>query len=656
MSLDIKKFGKFKLLKQIARGGMAEIFLACTGSIEGAHKFVVIKRISLMHSKSREFNKMFQNEGKIAINLNHSNIGSIYEFGVEKDQYFICMEYVSGRNLRQLVQKLKRQKKQLSVEFCAYIIKYVCQGLDYAHNCTDNITGQPLNIVHRDISPQNVMVSFSGDVKVIDFGIAKIDDSEATKAGVLKGKFEYMSPEQARGKNIDKQTDIFSLGNVLWELLARRKLFTGNNEIQLLKKIRDCQIPDLKKINPHVPDKLATIVNKALNANKNLRYNTVADMGNDISLFLNKHYPDFTSSHFTSFIKEVYIEEIMEERENLKTWSKILTKSGASSPQIKDSAVTETFASQFKGYTKEFEQKTKVATNSAGYSDLGGTLSTAPEEEGSEYTETETRPSMAGHRKEITKTKFDDPLDSGDVPTTLTDNYTITNEGGTRSIITTTLKDKGSLQYNPWHSPEKNRSLSDRRKALIRSKRKRKLFQRAFILLFVLGVPFSSWFFSSEIKSHFLNLTHQLNHVLKTDDKKRTLSQSNPADEQPESHTTEAEEADSAAPSLKREPTAFSPAVRGDVQSASPRAPVSKNVFLITRPSGAHVYINGVKIRNTTPTFVSIPQGQPTKMLIKKRGYHDKSVALSPQKLGREIKYSLTKKAGRKRNEIIIIQ
>ena len=656
MSLDIKKFGKFKLLKQIARGGMAEIFLACTGSIEGAHKFVVIKRISLMHSKSREFNKMFQNEGKIAINLSHSNIGSIYEFGVEQDQYFICMEYVSGRNLRQLTQKLKRQKKQLSVKFCAHIIKYVCQGLDYAHNCTDNITGQPLNIVHRDISPQNIMVSFSGDVKVIDFGIAKIDDSEATKAGVLKGKFEYMSPEQARGKNIDKQTDIFSLGNVLWELLARRKLFTGNNEIQLLKKIRDCQIPDLKQINPHVPDKLVAIVNKALNANKNLRYKTVADMGNDISLFLNKHYPDFTSSHFTSFIKEVYIEEIMEERENLKTWSKILKKSGITSAQIKDSTVTETFASQFKGYDKDLERKTQLAEDSsASYSALDATVSVVDQdfEEGSEYTETETRPSMASHKKEITKTKFDDPLDSGDVPTTLTDSYTITNENGTKSIITTSHEGKSSLQYNPWHAPEKKQSLNDRQKALIRNKRKRKLVQKVFILSCVLGIPFSSWFFFQEIKGQVLSLTQKLHYIVKKDNKKLSLSQLN----LPNKKTAEEKAGPKpVAPSHKRELTNVSSSTKRDVQPAFPTTPVEKNVFLVTRPSGAYVYINGVRNSNTTPTFVSIPVDQPTQMLIKKQGYHDKSVTLSPKKLEKKIQYSLTRKAERKRHEIIIIR
>ena len=658
MSLNIKKFGKFKLLKQIARGGMAEIFLACTGSIKSAHKFVVIKRVSLMHSHSQEFNKMFQNEGKIAINLNHSNIGSIYEFGVEEgDQYFICMEYISGRNIRQLVKKLKSQKKNLRVEYCAHIIKYVCNGLNYAHNCTDNVTGQPLNIIHRDISPQNIMVSFGGDIKVIDFGIAKIDDSEATKAGVLKGKFEYMSPEQARGKGgIDKQTDIFSLGNVLWELLAGRKLFIGADEIQLLRKIRECQVPDLRKINPQVPDPLSDIVNKALNANKNLRYKTVAQMGHDISIFLNKHYPTFTDSHFNSFIKEVYIEEIMEERQNLKTFSQALKKPLNKHGSLKDlDTITETHASQFKGYSEELDKEETESDNTKSYLDEN-TVSIIDkdfEEKQSGYTETETKSNMTGQKTALTKTEFDDSLDSNATASPLTESYTISHEGSNRNTITTTLaenkKSKPKNQYTPWYSPMKRDPLTDRRKILKRQKKKTRVFQRVFMGLFILSALSASYFFSSEIKSYGLKLTQKL----KEGANKHTQMVSEREGE------VEKTEEQTAGP-VARTPTSL-PNPNPVKKDSSPPV-VQKNtvairkVFLTTRPSGAQVYVNGVQADNSTPTSISLHPNQRIQLLIKKEGYRDKKINLSPQEIKLKMQYSLIKKAGGPSNETIVIR
>ena len=324
--IKIVKFGKYKLLKSIAKGGMAEIFLACIGSMRSAKKFVVIKRILPHQTNNKEFSKMFQNEGKVASNLNHSHIAVIHEFGLLNNQYFICMEYISGRNLRQLMKKLQAQKKKMSLETAVYIIKTACLGMDYAHNCIDSSTGQPFNVIHRDISPQNIMVGFNGDIKVIDFGIAKIDNSETTRVGVLKGKFEYMSPEQVQGKEMDRQTDIFSLGNVLWELLAERKLFIGTEPMQLLRKIKSCHIPDLKSINPHLPDDIVKITHKALHPNKNIRYKTMQEMGDDLSLFLNKNYPQFTQNSFISFLRRVYKEEIIEERNLLKSYNKELDR------------------------------------------------------------------------------------------------------------------------------------------------------------------------------------------------------------------------------------------------------------------------------------------------------------------------------------------
>lgn len=319
-----KQFGKYVLLEKLATGGMAEIYLAKTPSIGGISKFVAIKRILPQFSDNPEFIDMFKDEAKIAINLNHSNIVSIYEFGIEKKQFFLVMDYVEGRNLRQILNKVKKTSQQLTTEQILYIIKETASGLDNAHRCLDGSTGRPLNITHRDISPQNVMISFEGEVKIVDFGIAKAESQlETTRAGTLKGKFGYMSPEQAEGLTADLRTDIFSLGIILWELLANDRLFVANNEINTLRKIRDCQIPSLRKINPNIPQELDRIVNKALARDRNLRYQTAAAFQKDLNKFLNRQYPDFSPHDFSVFVKTLFANEILENRKRLIEYSKV---------------------------------------------------------------------------------------------------------------------------------------------------------------------------------------------------------------------------------------------------------------------------------------------------------------------------------------------
>lgn len=319
-----EKFGKYILLEKLAMGGMAEVYLAKAPSAGGISKFVAIKRILPQFSENPDFIDMFKDEAKIAINLNHSNVVSIFEFGMEKEQFFLVLEYVEGRNLRQILNKIKKTRQQLSTEQILYVVKEVAAGLDNAHRCLDGSTGRPLNIIHRDMSPQNIMVSFEGEVKVIDFGIAKAESQvESTRAGTLKGKFGYMSPEQVDGKSVDLRTDIFSLGTVLWELLANDRLFVANNEMNTLRKIRDCQIPSLRKINPNIPQELDNIVNKALARDRNLRYQTSAALHKDLNRFLNRHYPDFSSQDFSVFIKNLYANEILETRKKLITYSRI---------------------------------------------------------------------------------------------------------------------------------------------------------------------------------------------------------------------------------------------------------------------------------------------------------------------------------------------
>jgi len=349
MQLKITKFGKYQLIKKIARGGMAEIFLGCTGSIKHAHKFITVKRMLSVQRHDVEFKNMFLNEGKIAVNLNHSNIASIYEFGIEQGQYFICMEYIPGRNIRQMLNKLGKKRSKLEIKHIAHIIKYACLGLDYTHNYTDKLTGKVMNIIHRDISPQNIMISFDGEIKLIDFGIAKIDDSEATKVGVLKGKLEYMSPEQVQGKTMDRQTDIFSMGSILWELLAGQKLFTASTDMKIIKKIKACRIPDLKKIDSSIPTEMVHITNKALHPDKNMRYKTIADMANDLASFLNRKHPHFHQTHFSDFIKDIYSEEIVQERKSLIHYADFINK-GTTLTRFSSAPISENEKSTFMNY------------------------------------------------------------------------------------------------------------------------------------------------------------------------------------------------------------------------------------------------------------------------------------------------------------------
>jgi len=324
VSAHYENFGKYVLLEKLATGGMAEVFLARGTGAGGIGKFFAIKRILPQYADSPEFIEMFKDEAKIAINLSHSNIVSIHEFGVEKGQFFLVMDYVEGRNLRQILNKMKKSGLQFSVEQIVYIVKEVAGGLDHAHRCIDGSTGRPLNITHRDMSPQNVMVSFEGEVKIVDFGIAKAESQiETTRAGTLKGKFGYMSPEQAEGQAVDLRTDIFSLGIVLWELLAHDRLFVANNEINTLRKIRDCQIPSLRKINPNIHTELERISQKSLARDRNLRYQTGAALHRDLNRFLNRQYPDFSPQDFSVFIKSVFADEILSLRKRLVEYTKV---------------------------------------------------------------------------------------------------------------------------------------------------------------------------------------------------------------------------------------------------------------------------------------------------------------------------------------------
>jgi serine/threonine protein kinase len=273
-----ERFGDYVLIGRIAQGGMAELFLAKRRGVEGFEKTLAIKRILPELSWNREFVSMFINEAKIAARLSHPNIVQIFDFGKIDNYYFIAMEYVHGENLRALLQRSAQKQISLSTDLAAFIAARACAGLDHAHRKTDE-TGRPLRIVHRDVSPQNVLVSYDGDVKVVDFGIAKAvaENPEATR-GVLKGKLAYLSPEQVHGVSLDARSDIFAIGLVLYELLAGKKLFTQADPAEVLDSIVHINADEVARSLPQVHRTLRDVLRRALALDPEDRFRSAGEM------------------------------------------------------------------------------------------------------------------------------------------------------------------------------------------------------------------------------------------------------------------------------------------------------------------------------------------------------------------------------------------
>lgn len=334
MTFSPEAFGKYYLVDKIAVGGMAEIFKAKTYSEGGFENLLVIKRILAHLSENDEFVEMFIDEAKVSVALQHPNIVRLYDFGRILENYFIAMECVEGKDVRGMLRQLARKRKFLPVEYAAYIVHEACKGLDYAHSKTD-LQGRPYNIVHRDISPSNLLLSYEGEVKVADFGIAKAEkNAYETGAGVLKGKFEYMSPEQAWGRNLDGRSDVFCLGIILWEMLTGRRLFKTKSETETLEKVRNVQVAPPETLNSRVPRDVSRIVMKALTGPLEERYQTAGQMKEDLAKFLYPATPDKTRDGFRTFLQDLFSAEIGEERARLEEGSVIAVELHKNAPPL----------------------------------------------------------------------------------------------------------------------------------------------------------------------------------------------------------------------------------------------------------------------------------------------------------------------------------
>ena len=276
-------FGQYELIEAIATGGMAEVFKARMRGVEGFQKIVAIKRILPHLTDNDEFVTMFIDEAKLAAQLQHPNIIHIYDLGKIERSYYIAMEYIDGKDLRSILRGLEEKQQRLPLGLALYIASRLAAALDYAHRKRD-FQGRAMALVHRDVSPQNVLISFEGDIKLCDFGIAKAASKAShTHAGALKGKLQYMSPEQAWGKDIDHRSDIFSLGLVLYEMLTGRKAFAGDSELSILEQVRSPKLATPREIDASDPARgRPHRRSRALEANREERYQTAAELAGDL--------------------------------------------------------------------------------------------------------------------------------------------------------------------------------------------------------------------------------------------------------------------------------------------------------------------------------------------------------------------------------------
>ncbi len=315
-----RRFGKYTLIRKLAVGGMAELFLSIQRSVAGFEKLIVIKRILPSMNEDRAFIDMFLHEARIAATLSHPNIVQIFDVGQVEGKYFIAMEHVHGEDLRSIVRQMRKKGvHEFPLEHAISIILGMCAGLAYAHEKRD-IGGSALNIVHRDISPQNVVVTFSGDVKIVDFGIAKSDVRlyADTRSGRLKGKVPYMSPEQARGEVVDWRSDIFAVGVMLFELTTGKRLFKGSSEYETLKLICDRDYPLPSDIREGYPRELEEIVMRALAKDRVERYQSAREMQQALEEFVRRERIPVSTIALNQFMQSLFEDKLASQKEALQ--------------------------------------------------------------------------------------------------------------------------------------------------------------------------------------------------------------------------------------------------------------------------------------------------------------------------------------------------
>lgn len=319
-------------------GGMAEVFRAKPLGAPDPNKYFAVKRILPHLAEDVEFIKMFVDEARLTVQLRHPNIVQTYELGQFQSSHYIVMEFIAGKDLLAFQKYVRKRQTILDIDMACHVMREVARGIDHAHKATDE-QGQPLGIIHRDISPQNILVSWDGKVRVIDFGVAKAaSQSTKTQAGVIKGKFGYMSPEQVKVEAIDHRSDIFSMGTLLWELLTNRRLFKAGNQYETMMMIGDPQVDPPSTINERIPPRLDEICLRALAKNPDERYGSAGELADDLHRYLVSQKPPYHRSQLTTWLRSAFADEFDEEKQKRERFREINTADDVRGVLAKDKA------------------------------------------------------------------------------------------------------------------------------------------------------------------------------------------------------------------------------------------------------------------------------------------------------------------------------
>jgi serine/threonine-protein kinase len=305
---EAKAQNRYRVIERLESGGMAEVFRGEAESLAGFKKAVAIKRVLPHLSQNDKFIRMFLDEARLCARLNHANIVQVFDIGHVENTYFIVMEFVDGVNLKAIIEYLRNRNLPVPISVAVYISMQICNGLQYAHELQDT-DGSLLGIVHRDMSPPNVLVSKRGEVKIVDFGLAKATTQlEKSEQGMVKGKFSYLAPETALGQEVDAQADIFAVGIMLWEMIANRRLFLADSDWATVQMVQKAVIPSLRQFAKDCPADLEAVINKSLAKDKNERYRSAEALAQDLAEFLAKHRLAVNSFDIAKITKDV-IEE-----------------------------------------------------------------------------------------------------------------------------------------------------------------------------------------------------------------------------------------------------------------------------------------------------------------------------------------------------------
>ncbi|MDX2055583.1 MAG: serine/threonine-protein kinase [Polyangiaceae bacterium] len=299
---------RYRVVEKIASGGMAEVFRAESAGLEGFKKTVAIKRVLPHLSEKKQFIGMFLDEARLSAHLSHSNCVQVFDIGVGDNTYFIVMEYVDGSDLKGIIEYQKKVGKLLPVEEACLICVRICEGLAYAHELRDS-DGESMHIVHRDMSPPNVLLTRHGEVKIVDFGLAKANSQlEHSEPGIIKGKFSYLSPEAALGQEVDARTDIFAVGIILWELLSGRRLFLGDTDLETVRQVQAAKVPSIRQFNPNVSAELERVLAKSLAQDPAQRYASARELGADLNAVMFASGRSVSSFDLASLVAPIWAE------------------------------------------------------------------------------------------------------------------------------------------------------------------------------------------------------------------------------------------------------------------------------------------------------------------------------------------------------------